>query len=252
MWIKSYLSALKMSEVHCISVWTMGFEIFFFLQFYGSASIVVPEKSALSISRSSAFVMSQFHPLLLLLTAHVSPRDHRVDVYPPAGGLLHHHWFVAGAGATAFLWPFGAHVLLSVRRFVSLQSLVGWLLSLSAIFACVRRTRSLCPSSMSVPRGWHAMQIAGPPSLPFTNASFPPSAALQIIWLCHSRDLDFWLLDYVCNAFPLALCGTGHGTLAGSFVAIWPGLRLPPSILHTQEINRSLWIILHSMTMILV
>lgn len=140
--------------------------------------------------------MSQFHPLLLhLLTAHVSPRDHRVDAYPPAGGLLHHHWFVAGAGATASLWPFGAHMLLSVRRFVSLQSLVGWLLSLSAIFACVRRTRSLCPSSMSVPRGWHAMQIAGPPSLPFTNApSFPPRPHCKLFG---SVTAVIWTFDYL-------------------------------------------------------
>jgi len=48
-------------------------------------------------------------------------------------------------------------------------------------------------------------QCRTPPFRPPSQTPLVPTATLQIIWVCHSHDLDFWLLDYVCNAFPLFL-----------------------------------------------
>jgi len=140
------------------------------------------------------------------VVAHLSPRDHRV--YPPESPLR---------------GGISAHVLLSVRRFVSLQSVVGWLLSLSAIFACVRG--SLCPFNMSVTWGWHAMQNA-PPFDPFTDAPGPHSHIANYLGLSQPWFglLITWLRLQCVSSLSVAL-GTGH--LLGFSDAIWPGLWRP-------------------------
>jgi len=213
--MKFYLSALEMSRVHCVSAWT-------FQRFSYPVSRIDcrnTEKSAHSISQSSAFVMNQYHsftglnplsPTLPFLSAnvvaHLSPRDHRV--YPPESPLR---------------GGISAHVLLSVRRFVSLQSVVGWLLSLSAIFACVRG--SLCPFNMSVTWGWHAMQNA-PLSTPFTDAPGPHSHIANYLGLSQPWFglLITWLRLQCVSSLSVAL-DTGH--LLGFSDAIWPGLWHP-------------------------
>lgn len=61
----------------------------------------------------------------------------------------------------------------------------------------------LCMLRLSTPLGRSVVsscQSAGARNAPLLPQ---PAASTALVWVCQWHDLDFWLLDYVCNAFPL-------------------------------------------------